>query len=106
VCPGHLFESLNVSRGRKKDEPFFDVARGEGAIALNPDEVEITIKKVQHFDVRQDIFVIFAHDGSLKGIVDLFPKSANNWQEKGWARDGKWAFLKDFGEALELQSTT
>jgi hypothetical protein len=103
ACPGHLFEGLNISRGRKKDEPFFEIARlkdGKG-VAHDADEAERTIGKVQGWDVRDDVFVVFAHDASLEGILELFPKSANGWRGRGWARRGKWAFLKDFGEAVK-----
>lgn len=60
-----------------------------------------TIGKVQEFDVDEDVFYIIAHDDTVKGVVDLFPKEANAWKEKGWAKQVKWAFLKDFEPALK-----
>jgi hypothetical protein len=102
ACPGHLFDDLNLSRGRKKDEPFFEIARLEGgrAIAHDADEAERTIGKVQTWDLREDVFVITAHDESLLSILDFFPKSANRWREQGFAQKGRWAFLKDFAQAV------
>jgi len=102
-CPGHLFSELNASRGRKEPgQTFFDVARAAGgsAVAHDADEAERTIHKVQVWDVRDDIFVVFAHDETLSTILDLFPRDATHWKEKGWAKQGKWAFLKDFAEAV------
>lgn len=55
---------------------------------------------MQAFDADDDIFVIMAHDSSLMDVVDFFPKSANNFKNKGWKEKGRWAFLKDFAVAV------
>lgn len=55
--------------------------------------------KMEEFDANENVFTVIAHDLSLIGVVDLFPKTANAWKEKGWAEKGRWEFLK------EVQST-
>ena len=101
ACPGHIFEDLNHSRGRTApNQEFFTTVAPEGGSTLDAELTYRTITKVQAVDCRDDIFVIFAHDDSLLGIVELFPKYATDWKAKGWHRDGKWAFLKHFASAL------
>lgn len=90
-CPGCLLESLQTSRGRAIDEPFFDPAMG-----LDIGEAVRSIRKAQPLDGNENILCISAHDASIFGVVDLFPDSANDWQRKGWREKILWTFLKDF----------
>jgi hypothetical protein len=98
ACPGGaLFQELNVKRGRKPDEPFFDPAIGfDIPMAIQ------TIKKTQAADAQGDIFFIFAHDMAIQGTVDLFPLTANQWKEKGWREKVLWNFLEDLAPAVVL----
>jgi hypothetical protein len=41
-----------------------------------------------------------SHDDSLLAVVDFFPEEANGCVEKGWVREGRWGFLKDFKVAV------
>jgi hypothetical protein len=96
VCPGGAaFRELNVKRGRKEDEPFF-----ETQLAADVHQAVDTVRKAQTADVQNNVFFIFAHDMSISGIVDLFPSSANGWQSQGWKEKTHWAFLKDLCPAL------
>ena len=108
TCPGAIFERIhpttlikNSGGGDKswRTEPFF---RPSAAVSHSIDDTIKTIQKVQEADGHDQVFVVMAHDNMLMDIVDLFPKGANDWKEKGWARDSKWAFLKDFQKAVEL----
>lgn len=97
VCPGgELFEQLNVKRGRKADEPFFDPA-----IGLDVRQAIQTIKEAQLADAQDNVFFIFAHDNSIFGVVDLFPLTANAWMEKGWREATLWKFLADLMPGLK-----
>jgi len=60
-----------------------------------------TIGKVQEADADDNVFVVMAHDDTIVPAVDLFPMSANQWKEKGWAKNVKWSFLKDLMPALK-----
>ncbi|KAK6082533.1 metallo-beta-lactamase superfamily protein [Seiridium cupressi] len=99
TCPGgDAFRKLNIKRGRKADEPFFDTQLAED-VAVATD----TVKKAQTADVQDNVFFIFAHDDSIRGVVDLFPSSANEWKARGWREQTHWAFLKDLSMAVAAQ---
>ncbi|MCJ1243189.1 hypothetical protein MMC30_000386 [Trapelia coarctata] len=110
ACPGEAFEKIHPaskanakdSGGNKSDawrtEPFY---RPGDSVTHDIEDCISTIKKVQEIDGQDQIFVAFAHDDTLMDVVDFFPTIANDWRRKGWARDSKWAFLKDFQEAVE-----
>lgn len=63
-------------------------------------EAEATIEKMISLDASEDVFVIIAHDRGLLGVIDFFPKKANEWKEKGWKDASRWRFLEDFKGAL------
>lgn len=94
-CPGAVYEDLQISRHRDPDEPFFEPATGLDI----PQAIE-TIKKAQHADQDENVWLIYAHDPSLSGVVDLFPLYANGWKEKNWREQTLWAFLRDFEGAV------
>lgn len=96
VCPGAELESLQTSRGRKVDEPFFDPAQG-----LSIEESIRTLQKTYVPDAQDNVLFIFAHDQKIHGVVDFFPKTANDWKVKGWKSKLTWRFLEDFAVALE-----
>jgi glyoxylase-like metal-dependent hydrolase (beta-lactamase superfamily II) len=99
-CPGSLFDDL---LGGDKSRPFFEISNlPDGkSVAHDFDDAVLTIGKVQEADAREEILVVMAHDESLLEVVDFFPEEANGFVEKGWVRDGRWGFLKDFREAVE-----
>jgi len=99
VCPGGTdFQDLNVKRGRKPNEPFFDPA-----IASDMVQAIQTIKEAQLADVQNHVFFVFAHDIALLGTVDFFPHSANQWKEKGWKEKTLWKFLADLTSAITFK---
>jgi hypothetical protein len=100
-CPGSLFNDLLPGGDRTK--PFFEISNllhGK-SVAHDYREAVRTIGKVQEADAREEILVVVAHDDSLLHVVDFFPKEANGFVEKGWVREGRWGFLKDFREAVK-----
>lgn len=56
---------------------------------------EKTMGKLQELDCDENIFVIIAHDSSVRDGVDHFPQALNAWKEKGWGKKLKWAFFRD-----------
>lgn len=48
------------------------------------DRAEKTLEKLQETDGAGNVFVIIACDSHLKGVVDFFPLSANDFLTKGW----------------------
>lgn len=75
-------------------------------IALKPDGNAImfhdtavaysTVDKLKSFDADDRIFVVLCHDHTLKGLINVFPDSANDWKEKNWKEATKWKFLAGF----------
>ncbi|KAL3440877.1 Metallo-hydrolase/oxidoreductase [Aspergillus insuetus] len=97
VCPGAIFEHLHRDGDRTK--PFYGQAR-PGIPLCDPEVAEETIIKVQEADVDPHVLVVIAHDMYLRGVVDFFPESANDFVRKGWVGKCRWRFLKDFGGAI------
>lgn len=98
-CPGHAWERLQRSRGREAQDSLYDMTFGLDIPLANK-----TKKKLQALDCDDDVFVIIAHDSTVRDGVPHFPQSLNDWKQKGWGRDLKWAFLKDIKTALEASS--
>ncbi len=100
-CPGSLFDDL--CRDGDKTKPFYTIARlddGKG-VAHDADEAEATIGKVIEADARDEVLVVMAHDETLLSVMDFFPKYANDFLQKGWVKEGRWLFLKDFAKAVK-----
>ena len=105
LCPGAVFERIHPAHGSSepkgetgwKSTPFFQ----PGAATHNMEETVKTICKLQEADAGDRVFTIMAHDESLVDMIEYFPKCANDWYRKGWARDGKWRFLRDFRKAVD-----
>jgi hypothetical protein len=89
-----VFEHLLRDSDRTK--AFYTVRNAEGRNphAHDADELDRTIEKVQEANAKDEVFVVMSHDDSLLLLVDFFPKYANGFVEKGWKRDGRWAFLR------------
>lgn len=96
-CPGALFEHLLQGGDRKS--PFLSVARD--GVAFDADEAQSTIGKLQEADAHKNILVVLAHDKSLLPWLNFFPEYAHDFISKNWDERIRWAFLKDFKEALE-----
>jgi len=95
-CPGAAFEAIQKSRDRSSTKAFFDPAMGlDIPVAIR------SIEKAQKADADDNVLFIYAHDASIRGVVDMFPKDANEWQKKGWRDTLFWAFLADFEHAFK-----
>lgn len=90
-----MFEAIQTSRGRQLEQPFYD-----HAIAEDLNVAAQTVVKLQEADADNRVWIVIAHEQALRGNVELFPKNANDWKEKGYDRKTKWAFLKEFEKAV------
>ena len=105
VCPGSLFLDL-VHPHHSATQPFYEISpdpEGKG-ISHDVPEAKRSIAKMQHFDSDDRVLVVIAHDNSLLDVVDFWPNTANDWKEKGWKEKGRWKFLKDFANAVEVKN--
>lgn len=96
-CPGAIFE--HMLRSGDKTKPFYTLTRT--GIHVDGDEAERTVEKMQEADAHERVLLVVAHDHTLLPILDFFPKYASDFASKDWVSRGRWAFLKDFKEALE-----
>ncbi|OCL06121.1 Metallo-hydrolase/oxidoreductase [Glonium stellatum] len=101
VCLGSLFTAIHPASS--PTEPFFDIAPG---LPHDIDEARRSIRGMEQFDAHENILVVIAHDESLLGLMEMFPKSLNAWSETELKERGKWAFLADFSEAVEQKKGT
>ena len=106
ACPGHVFTSL-LRDGSKTEhilefhDPWKDqVEDKKFAIVYDEPDLRETVRKDEELDADQDIFTLIAHDWTLKGVIDEWPKSLNSWKEKGWKESTRWKFLEDFEQAV------
>lgn len=91
VCPSELFTNT-VHPSHSDATPFTWIRAG------HPYDVETareSLKTIESFDADENILVVMAHDWTLLGILDYFPKSANGWYDAAWKERGRWEFLKD-----------
>ncbi|KEF55603.1 uncharacterized protein A1O9_08353 [Exophiala aquamarina CBS 119918] len=97
-CPGAAFERYLANIGKSRAEPFFEIPKGLQYAEFCHDVVDAaaTIERLQALDGYDNVFVILAHDDSIRHIVEFFPKTLNTWKARGWGQLGRWAFLKDF----------
>lgn len=89
-CLGSAWEELQRSRGRNPSDTLYDMCFGH--------DIPLAVKtkdSLQELDCDESVFVIVAHDSSVRDKVDHFPKSLNDWKAMNWASDVKWAFLSD-----------
>ncbi|KAI4112409.1 MAG: hypothetical protein LQ345_006438 [Seirophora villosa] len=100
ITPPHLLPATTEDeqlRARQdsssNNKPFFTPSKM--AFPAQADARE-TLRKISELDARDDVFVILAHDTSLEGQIDLYPRSINGWMEKGWKARTRWLFCKDF----------
>lgn len=110
-CPGAMFDSIcPLSKtNNQRCEPFYEPARLEkGQIHHDVDVATASIHKMQEFDGQFDdsILVLVAHDESLLDAVDFFPKTLNDFAEKGLVSKIRWKFLRDFREAVDWKGET
>ncbi|KAF3931938.1 hypothetical protein ABW20_dc0101267 [Dactylellina cionopaga] len=101
-CPGELFEKINPLPlgGHASKTPFHIIP--EKSVALNAAQAQEVISKLQVFDADENIFVVNAHEWNYYDILEVFPKSANHWKEKGWKDKSRWRFLQEFQKAVDI----
>ncbi|KFA67836.1 hypothetical protein S40285_08746 [Stachybotrys chlorohalonatus IBT 40285] len=99
-CPGDVLRRLQPSNSAT--EPFFTVST---VLFPDQDASKDTVRKITELDAADNIFVILAHDESIKNYIPLFPLSVNDWRAKDVRSDTRWLFCKDFVKAVEETTT-
>jgi hypothetical protein len=62
-----------------------------------------TIGKMHDFDAAENVFVVLAHDQSLRDKLTFFPEKANDWREKGIKQQTRWAWASALENSLASQ---
>lgn len=99
-CSG--FHAYLGSIGRNAQTPFFSIpqdAQSKGSTHDLEAALE-TVHKVQDMDGYDNLLVLMAHDASILGHVEFFPKPLNDWHQRDLAEKGRWNFLQDFRAVL------
>ena len=96
TCPGHYLQDFN--RHKSASKPYYQVKK---AFADNLHLCKWTIAGLQEFDAADNVLLLVAHDNSVKDVLTLYPKSANDWREKDLAKKARWNFLADFEAEFE-----
>nr|API82663.1 putative P450 monooxygenase and putative metallo-beta-lactamase superfamily II [Penicillium roqueforti] len=60
-----------------------------------------TVDNIKELDAYDNVFLILAHDSTLKGNMDFYPLTINDWKAKGYGKQTKWLFYKDLEDAME-----
>lgn len=98
ACPCAIFQDIHPHLEVFRTEKFYDIRVNEDgtSIEANVDQSRASIKNLQLFDAADNVFVMCAHDTSLIGVVDTFPKEANGWMGTNWKMESRWKFLADW----------
>lgn len=70
---------------------------------MSPDDAQSTLDEMKALDATAEVFVIIAHDESLRDFLPFFPQRINDWDEAGYKRVGTWRFLKDFAQGVRAR---
>lgn len=100
VCPGHLLADINPHQ--KADVPFYYVT---SSFANDKKLADWTIDGLGEFDAQENVLMLMAHDDAVvdPGQIDFYPKTLNEWYQKGIKEKIKWLFLGDLEDALETK---
>jgi glyoxylase-like metal-dependent hydrolase (beta-lactamase superfamily II) len=99
-CPGEVFANLLAEVGGSKTSPFYRPSTGPASVHFDVAQAVDTIKRLQEADAHNNILIVAAHDASMLHVVDFFPKTANDFVQKGWVQKARWAWLADFAKAV------
>lgn len=99
ACLGEVFDRV-MKGGRAKP-----VYKSVGPWHYDFARLGKTIRKLQVADGTGNVLVATAHDESLLGVVEFYPKTMNGFLKEGWLGKARWGFLRDFGEAVGMGET-
>ena len=96
ACPGSLVQKVQPDNSATR--PFYVCKQG---FPYDYETCEETLRKIQEFDATDNILVAMAHDKSLEGKVEFYPRKANDWRIRFANITARWTFLNDYGAAIE-----
>ncbi|KAJ6257339.1 Cytochrome P450 monooxygenase andK [Drechslerella dactyloides] len=103
-CPGDLLTrihpALPAGENAARTTPFYSIP--EKSVAVDSARAQDVVCKIQAFDADEDILVLNAHEWNYYDVLELFPRRANGWKEKGWKDRARWRFLRELQGAVDL----
>lgn len=96
-CPCSILEELQPEE-KGKSEPFYDPKE---SMCENKEDTISTIREIGNLDGTDDVFIILAHDRSLRDHLPLFPKKINEWKQLDLANKHRWTFIDEFSQAID-----
>ncbi|KAJ7642703.1 beta-lactamase-like protein [Mycena polygramma] len=108
-CPAHLLEESKSSIStdyfwspHSRDGAFDLLSRAQQLLAVSdlPDSFyadpvasQVSLEKLATFDADPNIFVVVAHDISLRDSIPYFPESLNSWKANHLKDKTVWSFI-------------
>lgn len=92
---GHLARLLQLAPESGEPGAFYNLSP---ALQEDLEKAKGTLEKLRAFDGREDVMIMLAHDATLLDVIDLFPRSVNDWRSRGWANDARWKFLREMDQ--------
>ncbi|KAJ6515343.1 beta-lactamase-like protein [Mycena sanguinolenta] len=108
-CPAHLLEESKSAISTdyfwsplSRDGAFDMLSRSQQLLAISdqpdsfyadPITAQVSLEKLATFDADPDIFVIIAHDLSLRSYLPYYPAYLNDWKAKGLKEANVWNFI-------------
>lgn len=66
------------------------------------EEVMTTIESMQEYDGDENVFVILAHDPSLRASdAPFFPEAINDWKQRGLSQKLRWVWTEEIIDAIK-----
>ncbi|KAJ7642803.1 beta-lactamase-like protein [Mycena polygramma] len=74
-------------------QQFLAISDLANSFYADPVTSQVSLEKVATFDADPDIFVLVAHDASLRSSIPYFPESLNSWKASHLKEKTVWSFL-------------
>jgi glyoxylase-like metal-dependent hydrolase (beta-lactamase superfamily II) len=103
VSSGAEYRDAHYDKSATK--PFYNVT---ASFAHDKELADWTIAGMGEFDCHENVLLLTAHDEHVvepEAVISFFPKTLNDWYEKGMAKKAKWMFLRDFDKAVDAKKS-
>ncbi|KAK7025221.1 Metallo-beta-lactamase superfamily protein [Favolaschia claudopus] len=121
-CPAHILEEAKTAIStdffwspRSRDGAFDLRSRSSQLLAVSdtPDSFyadpvasQVSLEKIATFDADPDVFVVIAHDISIRDVIPYFPASLNDWKARDLKEKTLWSFIEESNPASVFRPST
>lgn len=85
---------MNIHPKHSRTEAFYELNNPRNLDTVR--EAMLSQRKLEEFDASDNVLVLTAHDSDAADVIELHPKTIDDWRAKGWKKPLTWAFLNDF----------